>query len=290
MAPILSQINLKIKMAIMEYKIMLTPKVWIGSNNYFTNRNGEKPKWIIIHGTAGSTTIEGLGNHFRTTEGTENPVSSHYGIGKDGRVGQYVAERAGAWSNGYIGPDADNWWASLGVNPNNVTISIECCKASRDNSDALTPAQQEVAFALIKEICDRQNILPVSAGPSGGITGHFSFDRTNRANCPGLFPWQELWDYLRPVPNYRAIAAYDTWKSTASLFGGVLDYETGIAQSWQSRYVNQQRIMPPPTTREFDSVNWNGDHIVVQIFGHLRCEWVNGNHATWYELGTGKEV
>ena len=81
-------------------------------------------------------------------------------------------------------------------------------------------------------------------------------------------------------------AAQDTWNSTAFLFGGTaLPYNTGIAQSWHNIYVNQQTNMPPPTTREFASVDWNGNPIIVQFFGTVRCEWDTSAHAHWYKTG-----
>jgi hypothetical protein len=80
-------------------------------------------------------------------------------------------------------------------------------------------------------------------------------------------------------------AAQDTWNSTAFLFGGTpLDYNTGIAKAWRDIYVNQRMLMPPPTTREFRSVDWNGNSIIVQFFGSTRCEWINGQ-ALWHRAG-----
>ena len=80
-------------------------------------------------------------------------------------------------------------------------------------------------------------------------------------------------------------AAHDTWNSTAHLFGGKpLAYDTGIALSWRDIYVNQQKLMPPPTTQEFKSVDWYGNPIVVQFFGTVRCEW-DGKAAHWYKTG-----
>jgi hypothetical protein len=82
-------------------------------------------------------------------------------------------------------------------------------------------------------------------------------------------------------------AAQDTWNSTAFLFGSTpLPYNTGIALAWRNLYVNQRTLMPPPTTREFDSVDWNGNRIIVQFFGSTRCEWDPANaQAHWYKAG-----
>jgi hypothetical protein len=95
----------------------------------------------------------------------------------------------------------------------------------------------------------------------------------------------KLFYALEIAPYWRVYieqAATDTWNSTAHLFGGTPPrYYTGIAESWRDFYINQRKLMPPPTTDEFASVNWDGKPIVAQIFGHLRCEWDGAAH--WYE-------
>jgi hypothetical protein len=168
-----------------------------------------QPRYIIIHGTAGGTSAEAIASYFKSTEGSNNPVSSHYIVGQDGRVVQAVSEQDGAWANGDIsgtpanlpfhtvgdGVHRDAWW-NPSVNPNNITISIEHCKPSSDNSNALTPTQQEASFHLILDICQRHNIPSRPADASGGITGHFSIDPINRSHCPGPYPWDKLWNYL----------------------------------------------------------------------------------------------
>lgn len=181
----------------------------IPTQNYFANRQGQPPRWLIIHGTAGGTSAEAIAHFFQGTENGNNPVSSNYIIGTDGEVVMAVGEGNGAWANGPVtGPAGtsgdgvgngyhDAWWDNIGgANPNNVTISIELCKPSNDNSDHITPAQQQSCFQLIKEICGRQGIPARKADAQGGITGHYSLDPVNRQRCPGPFPWDELWDYL----------------------------------------------------------------------------------------------
>lgn len=84
-------------------------------------------------------------------------------------------------------------------------------------------------------------------------------------------------------------SAQDTWNSTGFLFGGPLPYNTGIANSWRDLYMNQQTVMPPPSTREFQSVDWSGNPIIVQIFASTRCEWnIKNARATWLPTGVVK--
>jgi N-acetyl-anhydromuramyl-L-alanine amidase AmpD len=174
--------------------------LWIPSSNYFPQREGNRPCWIIIHGTAGFPSAEAVGHYFQNAD-----VATHYIIGRDGTVVQAVEEKHGAWGNGYVsgipgksgdGIHHDPWWSST-INPNNVTISIEHVKPSRDNADDLTEVQKQVSFLLIEHICQRHNIPRRYADEAGGITGHFSMDPVNRSFCPGPYPWAELFAYLR---------------------------------------------------------------------------------------------
>lgn len=173
--------------------------IWIPSNNYFPGRQGHKPRWVIVHGTAGFTSAEEVGRFFQTVE-----AATHYTIGRDGTIVQSVRESEGAWGNGGVsgepgvagdGIHRDSWW-SRDLNPNHVTISIEHVKPSRDNSDEITEVQKQASFRLIDHICQRHDIPRRLADEHGGITGHFSMDPVNRWFCPGPYPWDELIAYL----------------------------------------------------------------------------------------------
>ncbi|GAC1620387.1 MAG: hypothetical protein NVS4B9_11340 [Ktedonobacteraceae bacterium] len=168
----------------------------IPNGNYFAGRNGLRPHYVMLHGTAGGTSAQGIANYFATTQGGGSPVSSHYVIGQDGTIVQCVAEEDGAWANGAFSAGHDAFWDES-INPNLITVSIEHCKPSSDNSDALTDAQRVASFRLINDICNRWNIPKHPADANGGITGHFSIDPINRSQCPGLYPWSQLWDALK---------------------------------------------------------------------------------------------
>lgn len=164
--------------------------VWIPSRNYFSNRAGYTPRWIIVHGTAGFGSAAEVGYYFQQAD-----VSTHYTIGRDGAIVQSVREHDGAWGNGGVTEGHDPWWTRA-INPNNVTISIEHVKPNRDNSDDLTAIQKEVSFRLIQHICDRHQIPKRRADATGGITGHASMDPIHRSFCPGPYPWDELFAFL----------------------------------------------------------------------------------------------
>lgn len=196
------------------------PAIWLGDPNVKYGGWGKfTRKWIIIHATAGDITIEDIQRTFIANARAGNPSSTHYGIGRDGRSGQYVPESENAYGNGPItGPAGhaiagtgnahDPWWDDTPFhNANPVTFSIEHCKARSDNGDELTPEQKAASFALVKHLCDTWGIPKKVYGTAtpddadGGISGHFAMDPIERARCPGPYPWQELQDYLDGHPS-----------------------------------------------------------------------------------------
>jgi N-acetylmuramoyl-L-alanine amidase-like protein len=256
--------------------------IWLPNNNFFPNTG--KKSFVVIHGTAGGSSAQEIASFFKGTEGSNNPVSSHYIVGKDGVVVQTVAEADGAYGNGVV--TNSNWLS----NPNLYTISIEHVKSSSDNSEPLTPAQQAASFALIKDICQRNGIGMHDADNNTGITGHFSIDPVNRSRCPGTFDWNALWTYLggQPMPTQPPTPQQETearlcWASFFAELGKTPPPTgTGIFDAWLSDWIHQGKQYGPPITHEYDSNDWSGKHIVVQEFAHARCEW-NGA-ANWYSI------
>lgn len=262
--------------------------------NSFPGRDGLKPAFIIIHGTAGGSTAMNIAVYFKSTEGTENPVSSHYVVGTDGAVVQCVSESDGAWCNGAITTGHDGVWddyQSQGINPNNVTISIEHVKPSQDNSSVLTTAQQEASFSLVKQIADRWSI------PYEHILPHSSLDPVNRRNCPGPYPWDALKEYMKgtdvSTPPNKTLTpeqendALKEWNLTEPLLKGPQPFNSGIANSWKQYYMRAMRF-GPPVSAEYSSLDWAGKHIICQEFLRARAEYSPDTGLTvWYD-GHGK--
>ncbi|MBA2285848.1 MAG: N-acetylmuramoyl-L-alanine amidase [Ktedonobacteraceae bacterium] len=175
------------------------------TDSHFPSQEGRDIRWIIIHGTAGFSTPEEVAHYFQTS-----PHSSHYIVGRDGRIVQCVNENDAAWGNGPIqgipghavidangvgdGIHRDYWWS---INGNWGDISIECLKPDIHNASDLTPEQKHAVFTLADHICTRHNIPRRWADANGGITGHFSLEAGNRQHCPGLFPWDEFFASLQ---------------------------------------------------------------------------------------------
>lgn len=146
---------------------------------------------IVVHKTAGMSTVEDLGHYFETTP---DETSSHFGVGLDGRVAQYVHLGDGAAANCCIDPsNYDSYWNSYlshYKNLNMCTFSIEHLDPRTDNGSDCPQAQKDASFKLVKWLMDKYNI------PFSRVKGHFSIAGTNRANCPGNYPWDELKAYV----------------------------------------------------------------------------------------------
>jgi len=154
--------------------------------NFYNGRNGHKPEAVVIHISAGSLTS--MDNWFQTPG---SGASSHYGIGKEGSIHQYVEEINGAWTNGLrwingvaydskgraVNPTAKIVLAKAGVNPNYYTITIENEGLDLSNH---TEIQLKTLIELIRDICGRYNILM----DRDHILGHFEIDPLNRPFCP----------------------------------------------------------------------------------------------------------
>lgn len=225
--------------------------IWIPAAHHWVGREGQVPRYLILHGTAGGQSAQGIADFFALPS---TQASAHYVIGLDGTVVQCVQEQDAAWSNGGItGPPGqagdgihhDAFW-DTGINPNLVTIAIEHVKPSTDNSDQLTEPQKQASFALVEDICARWHIPARWADAGGGITGHFSLDPVNRSRCPGPYPFDELFAYLtahgQPAQGeqnamltitdtfaatfFKAVAA-DRWHCVPTdkdIFGGILTF------------------------------------------------------------------
>ncbi len=178
------------------------PSGWLDSAteiDYSANsmsRQGYGIKYLVLHGTAGGTSAQGVGEYFKSTVGGSNPVSSHLIIDQQGNIVQGVPMSLAAFANGVITNGHAAFLPDPSINPNWYTASIEFVKPSTDNSDALTDIQVKVGFEVIKCICDTYHIPKRAGDANGGIISHADIDPINRSRCPGNFPWDALWAYL----------------------------------------------------------------------------------------------
>lgn len=141
--------------------------------NYTKGRSGRKIEAITIHHMAGRLTAEQCGKIFQKIG---RYGSSHYGIGYDGRIGQYVDESDTAWTN-------SNW------DSNCKSVTIET--SDNDNSWYVNDTTLNSLIKLVADIAKRNNLGTLVPGKN--LTWHSMFTNTS---CPG--------DYLRSKMQYIA--------------------------------------------------------------------------------------
>lgn len=156
-----------------------------------SSRENYKPLFIVWH------IAEGTYNG--TISWEKNPASetsSHYVLGKDGKISQLVDLTKAAWTQGKIAkPTHPYVKAHPGVNPNLYCISIECEGFWKDTKGKLTDKQLAAAVELTKHIVNEVKriygiTIPIDREH---IIGHCEINSASRSHCPGeLFPFNEL--------------------------------------------------------------------------------------------------
>ena len=164
------------------------------SPNCFS-RNGWKPDMIVCHIAEGTYdgTIRWLCNPASQT-------SSHFVVGKDGRIAQLVPLDQAAWCNGtsmaandkrYFGKSTLETVRERKTNANYYTISIEHEGYWKDGRGKLTAAQQEASVGLIRYIRTEIKRLYGMEVPADRehIVGHYEINPITKPCCPGAcFP------------------------------------------------------------------------------------------------------
>lgn len=141
--------------------------------NYTKGRDGRSIEAITIHHMAGRLTAEQCGRIFQA-KGRYG--SSHYGVGYDGSIANYVDEEDTAWTN-------SNWDS----NCKSVTIEI----SDNDNSWYVNDITLNAVIKLVADIAKRRGLGTLLPGKN--LTWHSMFTSTT---CPG--------DYLRSKMQYIA--------------------------------------------------------------------------------------
>lgn len=141
--------------------------------NYTKGRSGRNIEAITIHHMAGRLTAEQCGRIFQA-KGRYG--SSHYGVGYDGSIANYVDEEDTAWTN-------SNW------DSNCKSVTIET--SDNDNSWYVNDITLNALIKLVADIAKRRNLGKLVPGKN--LTWHSMFTNTT---CPG--------DYLRSKMQYIA--------------------------------------------------------------------------------------
>lgn len=141
--------------------------------NYTKGRSGKNIEAITLHHMAGRLTAEQCGRIFQA-KGRYG--SSHYGVGYDGSIANYVDEENTAWTN-------SNWDS----NCKSITIEI----SDNDNSWYVNDTTLNAVIKLVADIAKRRGLGTLVPGKN--LTWHSMFTSTD---CPG--------DYLRSKMQYIA--------------------------------------------------------------------------------------
>lgn len=169
---------------------------WIGSPNFGLPRGTHgryqhKVVAIVDHIMSGS--LLGTDSWFLNSA---SQASSHFGIGKNGEIHQYVSLDDVSWANGIV--NRPNWnLLQSGVNPNYTTITIE---HEGDSGDVFTEAQYNSTLALHKWLIAELGIEV----NTDTIIGHYRINSVDKANCPGTgFPWDRLFKDLKNGDDFQ---------------------------------------------------------------------------------------
>lgn len=141
--------------------------------NYTKGRSGRNTEAITLHHMAGRLTAEQCGGIFQEKG---RCGSSHYGVGYDGSIANYVDEEDTAWTN-------SNWDS----NCKSITIEI----SDNDNSWYVNDTTLNAVIKLVADIAKRRGLGTLVPGKN--LTWHSMFTSTT---CPG--------DYLRSKMQYIA--------------------------------------------------------------------------------------
>lgn len=157
------------------------------SPNCSSPRRG-KISGISIHCTVGELSIESLGNWFSQTK---SQASSNYGIGKDGRIGQYVDER-------------NRSWCSSSAEVDNRVVTIEVASKSYDPYE-ISDAAFSALVRLCTDICRRNNIPQLLWSNDKSLLGQYDRQNitihawTSKKSCPGRDILSKLGTLVRLV-------------------------------------------------------------------------------------------
>jgi hypothetical protein len=146
------------------------------ANSYNNSRFGNTIKSITIHHMAGILTAKQCVDYWNNNN---RETSSHYGIGKDGKIGQYVSENHTAWTNG-------------NRTSNRTSITIETSNSTMAPDWKVSDKVLESLITLIHDVAVRNNLLPLIKGKS--LTWH-SMVSDVFTECPGPYLTSKI-DYI----------------------------------------------------------------------------------------------
>lgn len=151
-------------------KVNVKDQQWIASINFGIR----KPNFVVIHHTA----QDSLGQTIRTFHSAKAGVSSHYVVGRDGKVVQMVNDLYRAHHAGL-----GKWGNDTDLNSSSIGIEL-------DNNGTTDPWTDAQINALVQLLTYLKNTYKI---PQTNFIGHMDLAPT-RKNDPSRFPWKKLAD------------------------------------------------------------------------------------------------
>ena len=137
-----------------------------------TNFNLRKPNYVIIHHTAQNSTDHTL----KTFTLPRTQVSSHYVIGRDGKVYQMLNDFYRGWHAG-----AGKWGNSSDINSSSIGIELD-----NNGFEEFAPLQINSLMELLKVLKERHKI------PDANFIGHSDIAPSRKVDPNPTFPWKLL--------------------------------------------------------------------------------------------------
>lgn len=187
---------------------------WIGSP-HFSKAIRKLPTTAIVNHIMNGSLI-GTDSWFNDPT---SKASSHFGVGKNGDIHQYVSLENPAWANGEVIKPS---WPLLqdDVNPNYHTVSIE---HEGWTGEDMTEKQYQATLLLHRWLISELK-LPITRDT---IIGHYRINSVTRARCPGVgFPWDRLFkgleggnDAMKEAIAYWTLKDFSTAEQIAAKLG-----------------------------------------------------------------------
>lgn len=190
---------------------------WVPSKNFDERR----PVVIVLHYTEQDSVEQSLDTLRSRNSGGR--VSSHYLLGKDGKIYQLVSDAKRAWHAG-----AGRWGAITDVN--NASIGIEI---DNDGKSPFPDAQIDSLIVLLRDLTTRLRIPPTQ------IIGHSDLAPTRKIDPGPLFPWKRLHDAgfgLWPADTTQdPPAGFDPWLALQAI-GYAVDNRADTVRAFHHRF------------------------------------------------------
>lgn len=158
----------------------------------YTKGRSTKIRCITVHHMAGILSAKACGDIF-AREGRRG--SSHYGIGNDGQIGNYVDENDTAWTN-------SNWAANC------ESVTVEVSNSALGGDYPVSDAAFESLVKLVADIAKRNNLGMLVPGQN--LTWHSMFVATS---CPGNYQRSKMQELADRVNTLNSIKPVETSKA-----------------------------------------------------------------------------